>query len=126
MQQEDEEQVLEGDYEVFREAVSSALAPFHSSADNADDLDQEIRSLIPTDDIPKEHRTKIVQEQVRILHKSNKAVSAAVAAASNLQLMRRDVALLQLQLEDVHMEHARTAPFHGNNLVGPNEWVFDE
>ena len=36
------------------------------------------------EDIPKEHRTKIVQEKVRILHKSsNKAVSAAVVAASN-------------------------------------------
>ena len=56
----------------------------------------------------------------------NKAASAAVAAASNLQLMRRDVALRQLQLEDVHIERARTAPFHGNNLVGPNVVAFDE
>ena len=47
--------------------------------------------------IPKEYRTKIVQEQVQILHKSsNKAVSAAVTAASNLQLMRRGIALHQL------------------------------
>ena len=53
-------------------------------------------------------------------------MSAAVAAASNLQLIRRDVALRQLQLEDVHIEHARTVPFHGNNLVGPNVVAFDE
>ena len=40
--------------------------------------------------------------------------------------MRRDVALLQVQLEDVHIERARTAPFHGNNFVGPNAAAFDE
>ena len=71
--------------------------------------------------IPKAHCTKIVQEHVQILHKSSNK-----AAASNLQLMRRDVALRQLQLEDVHIERARTAPFYGNNLVGPNVAAFDE
>ena len=46
-------------------------------------IDSLVASIL--EHIPKEHRTKIVQEQVRILHKSsNKAVSAAVAAASNL------------------------------------------
>ena len=40
--------------------------------------------------------------------------------------MHRDVALRQLQLEDVHIERARTVPFHGNNLVGPNVAAFDK
>ena len=58
-QQEDEEQVLEGDYEVFREVVRSSLAPFRSSADYADDLVQEIESLIPIDDV---HKDKVTWE----------------------------------------------------------------
>ena len=55
-QQEDEEQVLERDYEVFHEVVRSSLAPFRSSAD---DQDQEIGSLIPTDDV---HKDKVTWE----------------------------------------------------------------
>ena len=44
----------------------------------------------------------------------------AVAVAANLQLIRRDVVLWQLLLQDDHVAKAKTAPFLGPNLVGPN------
>ena len=60
-----------------------------------------------------------MQEQVRIMHKSSqKSIASATAAASNLQLIRRDMALGQLQLQDEHIARARTAPFHAHSLVG--------
>ena len=49
-----------------------------------------------------------------------------MAAASNLQLIYRDVALGQLQLQDEHITRARTAPFHRQNLVGREPQKFDE
>ena len=58
-QLEDKEQVLEGDYEIFCDVVHSSLAPFRSKADNSDDPDQEIGSLIPTDDV---HKDKVTWE----------------------------------------------------------------
>ena len=58
-QQGDEGQVLGGDYEFFRVVVRSPLAPFCSIADNADDLYQEIGSLIPTDGV---HKDKVTWE----------------------------------------------------------------
>ena len=76
--------------------------------------------------IPNENKTKIVQEQVKIMAKaSRKGVSSAVAAASNLQLIRRDVALGNLRLKDDHVARARTAPYHGKNLLRPNIKEFD-
>ena len=69
--------------------------------------------------IPEEARDKVVLEQVRIMHKSSdKAIALAAAAASNLQLIHRDVALGQLQLQDEHITRARTAPF-GQSVIGP-------
>ena len=45
--------------------------------------------------------TATVQEQVRIMHKSSqKAIASATAVASKFQLIHRDVALEQLQLQD--------------------------
>ena len=77
--------------------------------------------------ILEEARDKVVHEQVRIMHKSlQKAIASATAAASNLQLIRRDVALGQLQLQDEHIVRARTAPFQGHSLVGPEPQEFDE
>ena len=75
--------------------------------------------------IPEEARSKVVQEQVRIMHKSSqKAIASSMAAASNLQLIRRDVALGQGQ--DKHISRARTAPFLGQSLVEPEPQKFDE
>ena len=72
--------------------------------------------------IPKENRTKIIQEQVRIMAKASRK---GVEVASNLQLIRRDVALGNLRLEDDHVARVRTAAFHGKNLLGPNIKEFD-
>ena len=41
-QQEDEELVPEGEYDVLLQAVQSSLGRFHSSGDNADDFLEEI------------------------------------------------------------------------------------
>ena len=51
---------------------------------------------------------------------SRKGVASTVAVASNLQLIIRDVALGNLRLKDDHDARARTVPFHGKNLLGPN------
>ena len=62
---------------------------------------------------------KVVHKQVKIVHKSSqKAIASAMGAVSNLQLIRRDMALGQLQLQDEHITRTRTAPFHGLSLVG--------
>ena len=77
--------------------------------------------------IPEEARDKVVQEQVRIMNKSSqKAIASATAAASKFHLIHRDVALEQLQLQDEHIIRARTAPFHGHSLVGPEPQECDK
>ena len=77
--------------------------------------------------IPEEARDNVVQEQVRIMHNSpQKAIASATAAVSNHQLIHRDVAMGQLQLQDEHTARARTAPFHGHSLVGPEPQEIDE
>ena len=69
----------------------------------------------------------MVQEQVRIMHKSShKAIASAKAAASNFHLIHRDVALGQLQLQDEHTARAKTTPSHGKILFGPEPQKFDE
>ena len=71
--------------------------------------------------IPEENRTKNIQEQVKIMAEaSRKGVVSAVAVASNLLLIRWDVALGNLRLQDDYVAKARTAPFHGKNPLGPN------
>ena len=86
--------------------------------------DSLVASLL--EHIPEENRTKIIQEQVKIMAKaSRKGVVWVVAATSNLQLIRWDVALGSLRLQDDHVARARTAPFHDKNLLGPNIKEFD-
>ena len=66
--------------------------------------------------IPEEAQDKVVQEQLTIMHKSSyKAIASETAEASNLQLIRRDMALVQLHLQDEHIARARTAPFQGHS-----------
>ena len=75
--------------------------------------------------ITEEARDKVVQEQVRIMHKSShKTIASGAVAASNFQLICRDMALGQLQ--DEHIARARTAPFHGQCLVRLEPQRFDE
>ena len=77
--------------------------------------------------IPEEAKDKVVQKKVMIMHKSlHKAIASAMAAASNLQLIRKDVALGQLDLQNEHIARTRTAPFHGHSLVSPKPEKFDE
>ena len=74
----------------------------------------------------REDRNKVIEEQVKIMSKaSKKSVASAMAAASNLQLVRRDVALWKLLLQDEHIARARTAPFGCASLVGPDPTEFD-
>ena len=74
---------------------------------------------------PMEHRAKITKEQVKIVpNASKKGVASAVPAAS-IQLIQRDMLLGQLPLWDDHVAKARTPPFTGTNLVGPNMKEFD-
>ena len=54
-----------------------------------------------------------------------KGVTWVVAAASNLHLMRGDVVLRHLLLQDDHVARARTALLYGSNLIGPNIKEFD-
>ena len=52
------------------------------------------------------------------MHKSShQAIASATAAASNHQLIHRDVVLGQLQLHDEHIARARTAPFYVHSLL---------
>ena len=86
--------------------------------------DSLVASLL--EHIPEENRTKIIQEEVKIMAKaSRKGVVWVVAVTSNLQLIRWDVALGNLRLQDDHDARARTAPFDGKNLLGPNIKEFD-
>ena len=56
-QQGDEELVPDGEYDDFRQALWSSLGRFYSSGDNADNFLEEIRSLIPTDEVLKDKIT---------------------------------------------------------------------
>ena len=51
--QQGDELVPEEQYDVFRQAVWSSLGRFHSSGDSAADFQEEIGSLIPTDEVLK-------------------------------------------------------------------------
>ena len=86
--------------------------------------DSLVASLL--DQIPDDKKSKVGMEQIKIMVKAScKSATSAVAAASNLQLIHRDVALSQLKLDD-HVAKARTAPFHGKDLLGPNMTEFDK
>ena len=77
--------------------------------------------------IPDDKKCKVVMEQIKIMAKAlRKGLTSAVAAASNLQLIRCDVALSQLKLIDDHVTKARMAPIHGKDLLGPNMTEFDQ
>ena len=64
-QQGDEELVPEVEYEVFRQPVRSSLGRFHSSGDNADGFQEEIGSLIPTDEVFKDKLTWDMQTSLK-------------------------------------------------------------
>ena len=51
------------------------------------------------------------------------AVSAGFAAASNLQLLRRDALLRNFNFQPQVLSAVRTAPFEGHHAVGPEPKV---
>ena len=73
---------------------------------------------------PKDERSKLLREKLAIIQESQvSAVSADFAAASNLQLLRRDALLKNFSFQPQVFSSVRTAPFQGNHVVGPEPKV---
>ena len=73
---------------------------------------------------PKDERTKLLREKLTIIQEAQvSAVSAGFAAASNLQLLRRDALLRNFNFQPQVLSAVRTAPFEGYHVVGPEPKV---
>ena len=73
---------------------------------------------------PKDERLKLLREKLTIIQEAQvSAVSAGFAAASNLQLLRRDALLRNFNLQPPVLSAVRTAPFEGRHVVGPEPKV---
>ena len=73
---------------------------------------------------PKDERTKILREKLAIIQEAQvSAVSAGFAAASNLQLVRRDALLKNFHFQPQVLSAVRMAPFEGYHVVGPEPKV---
>ena len=73
---------------------------------------------------PKDERTKLLREKLTIIQEAQvSAVSAGFAAASNLQLLRRDALLKNFNFQPQVLSAVRTAPFEGYHVVGPETKV---
>ena len=73
---------------------------------------------------PKDERMKLLREKLAIIQESQvSAVSAGFAAASNLQLLRRDALLKNLGFQPQVLSTVRTAPFEGSHVLGPEPKV---
>ena len=66
---------------------------------------------------PKDERSKLLREKLTIIQEAQ--VSAGFAAASNLQLLRRDALLRDFNFQPPVLSAVRTAPFEGHHVVGP-------
>ena len=72
---------------------------------------------------PKDERSKLLSEKLTIIQEARvSAVSAGFAAASNLQLLRRD-ALRNFNFQPPVLSAVWTAPFEGHHVVGPEPKV---
>ena len=70
---------------------------------------------------PKDKRSKLLWEKLAIIQEAQvSAVSAGFAAASNLQLLRRDALLKNFKFQPQVLSSVRTAPFEGSRVVGPD------
>ena len=70
----------------------------------------------------KDEPSKLLREKLTIIQEAQvSAVSAGFAAASNLQLLRRDALLRNFQ--PPVLSAVRTAPFEGHHVVGPEPKV---
>ena len=73
---------------------------------------------------PKDERSKFLREKLTIIQEAQvSAVSAGFAAASNLQLLRRDALLRNFNFQPPVLSAVRTAPFEGHHVVGPEPKV---
>ena len=73
---------------------------------------------------PKDQRSKLLREKLAIIQEAQvSAVSAGFAAASNLQLLRRDALLRNFNFQPPVLSAVRTAPFEGHHVVGPEPKV---
>ena len=73
---------------------------------------------------PKVERTKLLREKLAIIQEAQvSAVSAGFAAASNLQLLRRDALLKNFGFQPQVLSTVRTAPYEGSHVLGPEPKV---
>ena len=73
---------------------------------------------------PKDERTKLLREKLAIIQEAQvSAVSAGFAAASNLQLLHRDALLKNFNFQPQVLSSVQTAPFEGDQVVGPEPEV---
>ena len=102
------------------EELSRRAAVYGSIADVM--LSSIIHSLAPEDE-----RAPLLKEMITIAAEASmRSITASVAVASNLQLVRRDVVLDHLLLNQSTASRARTAPFSGTHLMGPDPNHFYE
>ena len=81
-----------------------------------------LRELVPSEDI-----SKVLREQIDLAaDAAQMAITASAAASANCMLQRRDMVLDQMRLSDTLVKRARTAPFLGHYLMGPNTQEFDD
>ena len=72
----------------------------------------------------KDECSKLLREKLVIIQEAQvSAVSAGFAAASNLQLLRRDALLENFGFQPQVLSSVRRAPFEGNHVVGPEPKV---
>ena len=73
---------------------------------------------------PKDECTKLLREKLAIIQEAQvSAVSAGFAAASNLQVLRRDALLKNFNFQPQVLSSVRTALFEGSHVVGPEPKV---
>ena len=73
---------------------------------------------------PKDERSKLLREKLAIIQEAQvSAVSAGLAAASNLQLLGRDALLKNFGFQPQVLSSVRTAPFEGSHVVDPEPKV---
>ena len=69
----------------------------------------------------KDQRSELLREKLAIIQEAQvSAVSAGFAAASNLQLPRRDALLRNFGFQPQVLSTVRTAPFEGPHVLGPD------
>ena len=102
------------------EQLSRRAAVYGSIADVM--FSSIIHSLAPEDE-----RAPLLKERITIAAEASmRSITASVAVASNMQLVRRDVVLDHLLLNQSSASRARTAPFSGTHLMGPDPNRFYE